>query len=76
MGGERIAPRILILGTRWRWVVSFMRRSLYQRGKSPRYSLDGRLLGPKSRSGRGGKEKSFLHGPCWESSPGCPACSL
>jgi hypothetical protein len=37
------APCILKLGTRWRWMVSFMPWSLYPWGKSPRYPLDKRL---------------------------------
>jgi hypothetical protein len=48
---------ILVLGTRWRWVVSFTPRPLYSRGKSPRYPLDRRLDGPQSRYGRCGGEK-------------------
>jgi hypothetical protein len=32
-GSGSIAPRILNLGTRWRWVVSFMHRPLYPRGR-------------------------------------------
>jgi len=34
-----IAPCVLILGSRWRWVISFTPRPLYSRGKSPRYPL-------------------------------------
>jgi hypothetical protein len=34
-----IAPRILDLGTRWRWVVSFTPRLLYPQGKSPWFPL-------------------------------------
>jgi hypothetical protein len=41
-----IAPRILDLDTRWRWVDSFMPRPLYHQGKSHRYPLDRRLSGP------------------------------
>jgi hypothetical protein len=52
-----IDPRILDLGTRWRWVVSFTPRSLYLQGKSPLYPLDRRLGGPQMRSGHGVKEK-------------------
>jgi hypothetical protein len=40
-----VAPLILNLGTGWRWVVSFMYRPLYSRGKSPRYPV-GRPCGP------------------------------
>jgi hypothetical protein len=57
-GSGGIAPRILDLGTRWRWVVSFTPQPLYPRGKSPWYPLDRRLGGPQSRSGRGGEEKN------------------
>jgi hypothetical protein len=35
-----IAPRILDLGTRWRWVVSCTPRPLCIQGKSPLYPLD------------------------------------
>jgi len=52
-----IAPRILNLGARWRWVVSFTHRPLYPRGKNPRYPLDRTLGGPQSRSGRGGSRR-------------------
>jgi hypothetical protein len=38
-GDEVIVQFILNLGTRCRWVASFMIRPLYLQGKSPRYSL-------------------------------------
>jgi hypothetical protein len=57
-GSGGIAPRILDLSTRWRWVVSFTPLPLYPQGKSPWYPLDRRLSGPESRSGRGGEEKN------------------
>jgi hypothetical protein len=57
-GSEGIAPRILDLGTRWRWAVSFTPRSLYTKGKSPWYPLDRRLGGPQSQSGHIGEEKN------------------
>jgi hypothetical protein len=57
-GSAGIAPRILDLGTRWRWVVSFTPRPLYPQGKSPYNLLDRRLGGPLSRSGRDGEEKN------------------
>jgi hypothetical protein len=57
-GSGGIAPRILDLGTRWRWVVSFTARPLYFRGKSPWYPLNWTLGGPQSRFGRGGGEKN------------------
>jgi hypothetical protein len=58
-----IAPRIIDIGSRWRWVVSFTPRPLYPQGKSPLYPLDRRLGGPQSRSGRGGEEKNSQHIP-------------
>jgi hypothetical protein len=56
-GSGDVAPRILDLGNRWRWVVSFTCQPLYPQGKSPCYSLDRRLGGPQSRSGRDDEEK-------------------
>jgi hypothetical protein len=44
-------PRIIDLGTRWKWVVSFTPRPLYPQGKRPWYTLDRRLGGPQSRLG-------------------------
>jgi hypothetical protein len=38
-------------------VVSFTLRPLYSQGKSPRYPLARRLVGPQSRSGYGVEEK-------------------
>jgi hypothetical protein len=63
--GGGIAPCILDLGTRRRWMVSFTPRPLYRRGKSPppRYPLDRRLDGLQSRSGCGGEEKNFQPTP-------------
>jgi hypothetical protein len=52
-GSGGIDSRILDLGTRWRWVVSFT-----PQGKSPWYLLDRRLGGSQSRSGRSGEEKN------------------
>jgi len=57
-GRGSIAPRILGLGSRWRWVVSFTPQPLYPQGKSPCYLMNKRLCGPLSRSGRGGEEKN------------------
>jgi len=39
MGECDIAPRILNLGTRCRWVVSFMPRLLYSQERNIRYSM-------------------------------------
>jgi hypothetical protein len=51
-GSGGIAPRILDLGTRWKWVVSFTPRPLYPQGRSPWYPFHRRLGGPQSRSGK------------------------
>jgi hypothetical protein len=53
-----IVPHILDLGTRWRWVVSFMPWPLYPQGKSTWYPLDRRLGGPQSHFGHGAQEKN------------------
>jgi hypothetical protein len=52
-----ISPRILDLGPRWRWVVSFTPQPRYPQGKRFWHTLDRRLGGPQSRSRRGGEEK-------------------
>jgi hypothetical protein len=57
-GSGGVPPRILDLGIRWRWVVTFTPRSLYPQGKCPRYPLDRSLDGPQSRYGHGGEEKN------------------
>jgi hypothetical protein len=54
-GSGCIDPHFLDLGTSWRWVVSFTPLPLYPWGKSPG-TLDRRLGGPQSRSGRRGEE--------------------
>jgi hypothetical protein len=58
LGVEVLAPRILNLGTRWKWVVSFTPWPLYLQWKRPWYPLDRRLGGSQIRSGRGGEEKN------------------
>jgi len=55
LGNESIAPHILSLGTRWRWVLSFMPQPLYSMWRT-RYPLVRRLGGPQSRSERCGEE--------------------
>jgi hypothetical protein len=47
-GSEGIALRILDLGTKWKFVVSFTPRPLYPQGRSPRYQFDRRLGGPRA----------------------------
>jgi hypothetical protein len=53
-----MVPRILDLGTRWRWVVSFTPGRFTPQLKSPCCPLDRRLCGPQSRPGRGGEERN------------------
>jgi hypothetical protein len=67
-------PRMLNLGTMWRWVVNFTLRPLYLRGKSPRYPLQRRLCGSQSRSVHSGGEKNPC--PYRELKPGRLARSL
>jgi hypothetical protein len=50
-GSGVIASRILDLGTRRSWVVSFTAQPLYPHGKNPWYPLYWRLSGPEIRSG-------------------------
>jgi hypothetical protein len=57
-GSGGIVQRILDLGTRWKWVVSFTPRPLYHQGESPWYPLDRKLGETQSRSGRGGEKKN------------------
>jgi hypothetical protein len=52
---EGIAPHILDLGTRWRWVVTFTSWPLYPQEKSSWYPLDRRLGGPQSQTWWGEK---------------------
>jgi hypothetical protein len=59
-GSGGIAPRILDLGTRWMWVVSFTLRPLYPQGKGLRYPLGGRLDGSQRCSGHGGEDQNSL----------------
>jgi hypothetical protein len=60
-GSGSIAPRILDLGPRWRWVVSFTPRHLYPQGKSPCYPLDRSLGGPHMMA----KRESSFPAPTW-----------
>jgi hypothetical protein len=73
LGSGGISPRILKLGNKWRWVVSFTPQSFYSRGKKPSYTLDRRLAGPQIWCERVGEERYW---PCWESNPRLPARSL
>jgi hypothetical protein len=57
LGSGSITPRILNLGIRWRWVVSFTPRPLYPLGKSCWCPLNRRMGEPQSRSGCCGDKK-------------------
>jgi hypothetical protein len=63
-----IAPRILDLSTRWRWVVSFTPRQPYRQGKSPVYPLD-RWLGGPHWAGLDAVSKRKIPSPCRDSNP-------
>jgi hypothetical protein len=62
-GSGGVAPRILDLGARWRWVVSFTPQPLKPQGKSPWYQLVRRLGGTLNSSGHGGEEKNSQPSP-------------
>jgi hypothetical protein len=62
-GSAVIAPSILDLGTRWKWVVSFTPLPLYPQGRNPWHPLNRRLGGPRSRSGYGVEEKNSQSPP-------------
>jgi hypothetical protein len=72
-----VAPHILNLDTRLRWVVSFKPRPLYPRGKSLWLPLGRSLRGPQCRPARGGEEKEkCLPRPFQKSNRGSSARSL
>jgi hypothetical protein len=52
MGSGGIAPRILNLDSRWRWVVGFTPRPLYPQAKCLRYPMDRKIGWLQSRYGR------------------------
>jgi len=51
-----IAPFILDLGKRWRFVFNFTSRLLYPRANEPQYALNKKLGGIRNRSERYGEE--------------------
>jgi hypothetical protein len=72
-----IDPLILNLGTRYRWVVSFIPRPLYLKGNFPSYPVFRRLGRSQSRSGNFGEEDKLLALPGIKPPlPDYPACSL
>jgi hypothetical protein len=70
LGSGGIAPCILDLGTRWRWVVSFTPRSLYPQGKSLWCPLDRGWVGPRAVLDAVVKRK--IPSPRQESNPRTP----
>jgi hypothetical protein len=62
-----IAPRILDLGTRRRWVIASSPGRFTPSERAPGSPLHRRLGGPQSRSGRGGEEKNSQLPPGLES---------
>jgi hypothetical protein len=57
-GSGGIAPSILNLGTRWRWVIAFKLRPLH-----PPYQLDRSLCGLQSQSRHSGEEANSMFQP-------------
>jgi len=58
-GSRGVVPRILNLGYRWMWVVSFTFLLIYRQGKILRNTLVRKLGGPQIRCGRCGEEKGI-----------------
>jgi len=78
MGNRGIAPRILNIGTRWKWVAASCSGHFIRRRNSRLYPLARRPSGSKDRSGHSGGEerKKFHHYPCRKLNPGRSALSL
>jgi hypothetical protein len=66
-GNGGIALRILDLGIRWRWVISFTPRPLYPQGKSPWYPLRRNWVGP--RTGLNAVVRRIISSPYRDSNP-------
>jgi hypothetical protein len=62
-----IVARMLNIGNRWRWVVSYMPRLLYPRDKRPQYPLDRGWLDPRGELEAVEKRKASCL--CSESNP-------
>jgi hypothetical protein len=71
-----IAPCILNLGTRWRWVACFMPQSLYTHGKNSLYPLVRRLGGQPQPVWTWWQREKIPSLHCWEFNPGHLTCSL
>jgi len=59
VGNGSLAPLILNLSTRWRWVVSFTARSPYSQRKLTRYPQNRKLVVAQGRSELTGVKKNF-----------------
>jgi hypothetical protein len=70
LGSGGIAPCILDLGTRWRWVVSFMPRLLSPQGRAPGTYWIGDWVGPRVVLDM--MVKREITSPCWELNPRIP----
>jgi hypothetical protein len=62
-GSGGINPRILILATRWRWMLSFTSRSLNSRAKKPRTHWIRGRVGPIAGLSLRGMEQMFSGRP-------------
>jgi hypothetical protein len=69
-GSGDMAPLILNLGTKWRWIVNFTLLPLYPR-KEPQYVLNTRPSGPQNRLEV--LEKRNISCPTPDSNPGPPS---
>jgi len=72
MGEWRYSSMYSYLGTRWRWVVSFIPWPLCPSERTSQNPLDGRLDGPQSFLGFDGERETFLPLPriqTWLSNP-------
>jgi hypothetical protein len=69
MQGEGIAPLILKLGNRERWVVSFIPRSLYCREKTSEWPLTSRLWAPQQVRALWRREGSTAPAGNWTTTP-------
>jgi hypothetical protein len=75
LGSGGIAQRILNLGTRWRWVISFTLRPLYSRKESP-VPIGLEAGWASELVWTGGRREISLPCTCWGSNLDCPPRSL
>jgi hypothetical protein len=72
LGDGGIALCIIDLGTRWRWVVSFMPWLLYPQWQGPWYLWIGGCMGPRASLNVVVKRK--ILSLCWDRTPNRPVC--